>query len=80
MALGIPAVATPIGSNPAVIEDGVTGFLASDNAEWLHAVERLVGDPELRERCGRKAAEAAHRRYTLQANADKIVAAFRSAV
>jgi glycosyltransferase involved in cell wall biosynthesis len=80
MALGIPPVATPVGSNPAVIEDGVTGFLAGDDDAWLHAVERLVGDPKLRERCGRKAAAAARCRYTLQANADKIVAAFRSAV
>jgi glycosyltransferase involved in cell wall biosynthesis len=80
MALGIPPVATPLGSNPVVIEDGVTGFLANDEAGWLRALERLVDDRELREQCGRRAAEAAHRHYTLQANAEKIVAAFRSAV
>jgi glycosyltransferase involved in cell wall biosynthesis len=80
MALGIPAVATPLGSNPTVIEDGVTGYLVGDDAAWLQALERLVDHPELRERCGRRAAEAAHRHYTLQANADKIVAAFRSAL
>ncbi len=80
MALGIPPVATPIGSNLGVIEDGVTGFFASGDAGWRKAVERLVGDPGLRERCGKQAAEVAHHRYTLQANAEKIVAAFRSAV
>ncbi len=80
MALGIPPVATPIGSNPEVIDDGVTGFLAGDDAGWRRAVERLVTDPDLREQCGRRSAEVAHRRYTLQANADKIVAAFRSAM
>ena len=80
MALGIPPVATPVGANVAVIEDGVTGFFASDDAGWRAAVERLVGDADLRERCGRQAAEIAHRRYTVQANAEKIVAAFRSAV
>jgi glycosyltransferase involved in cell wall biosynthesis len=80
MALGIPAVATPIGSNPTVIDDGITGFLASSEADWRQAVERLIADSELRERCGRNAAEFASRHYTLQANAEKIVAAFRSAV
>jgi hypothetical protein len=79
MALGIPPVATPLGSNASIIEDGVTGFLCRDDAEWERAVERLVSDPELRERCGRNGAEVAHRRYTLQANAERIVAAFRSA-
>jgi glycosyltransferase involved in cell wall biosynthesis len=80
MALGIVAVATPTGSNPTLIDDGVTGFLASTEAGWRESVERLIADPELRERCGRNAAEFARRRYTLQANAEKIVAAFRSAI
>jgi len=78
MALGIPPVATPLGSNTAVITEGETGFLARDDAEWQHAVGRLIGDPDLRERVGRRAAAAAHERYTLQANAERIVAAFRS--
>jgi L-malate glycosyltransferase len=78
MALGIPPVATPLGSNATVIADGETGFLARDNGEWRRAVGRLVGDTELRERVGKRAAEVAHERYTLQANAEKIVAAFRS--
>jgi glycosyltransferase involved in cell wall biosynthesis len=80
MALGIPPVATPLGANPIVIEHGRTGFLANDDAEWRTLVERLVGDPELREQMGRAAAEEAHKHYTLQANAEKIVAAFRSAL
>jgi glycosyltransferase involved in cell wall biosynthesis len=80
MALGIPPVATPLGANTTMIEDGETGLLARDDAEWISAVERLVEDPELRARMGERAAEVAHRRYTLQANAEKIVAAFRSAL
>ena len=80
MALGIPPVATPLGSNPLVIEDGSTGFLARDDHEWLAAVERLVEDPDLRESIGKSSAEEALRRYTLQANAERIVAAFRSAL
>ncbi len=80
MALGIPPVATPLGANTVVIEDGVNGFFARDDAEWVAVVERLVEDAELRERIGTRAAEDAHRRYTLQANAERIVAAFRSAL
>jgi glycosyltransferase involved in cell wall biosynthesis len=78
MALGIPPVATPLGSNPLIIEEGRTGFLARDEPEWTAAVERLVEDPGLRESIGRRAAEMALRRYTLQANAERVVAAFRS--
>jgi glycosyltransferase involved in cell wall biosynthesis len=80
MALGIPPVATPLGSNSVVIDDGETGFLASNSGEWVSLVDRLVAEPELRETVGRRAAEVARARYTLQANADKVVAAFRSAL
>lgn len=78
MALGIPPVATPLGSNANVITNGETGFLARDDAEWRRAVGRLVADADLREHVGKRAADVARERYTLQANAEKIVAAFRS--
>ena len=78
MALGIPPVATPLGSNATVITDGETGFLARDDAEWQRRVGRLIGDAELREQIGQRAAAVAHERFTLQSNAEKIVAAFRS--
>jgi glycosyltransferase involved in cell wall biosynthesis len=78
MALGIPPVATPLGANPIVIEHGVNGFLAEHDVQWREVIGRLIEDPELRERVGKRAAETALAGYTLQANADKIVAAFRS--
>jgi glycosyltransferase involved in cell wall biosynthesis len=78
MALGIPPVATPLGSNATVITDGVTGFLAADDAGWQRTVARLVADAELREQVGQRAAAVARERFTLQSNAEKIVAAFRS--
>lgn len=80
MALGIPSVATPLGSNSLVIEEGRTGFLVRDELEWTAALERLVEDSELRELIGRAGAEEASRRYTVQANAERIVAALRSAL
>jgi glycosyltransferase involved in cell wall biosynthesis len=79
MALGIPPVATPLGSNPLVIDDGKTGFLAADDPAWERLVSQLVEDAELREQVGKNAADVARQRYTLQANAERIVAAFRSA-
>ncbi|OAI38750.1 hypothetical protein AYO39_00805 [Actinobacteria bacterium SCGC AG-212-D09] len=80
MALGIPPVATPLGSNPILIQEGVTGFLADSDAEWTAKLERLIANAELREQVGRRASELALSRYTLQANAERIVAAFRSSV
>ena len=44
----------------------------------MHAIERLVADASLRQEMSHRAAAVAHEKYTLQANADKIVAAFKS--
>jgi hypothetical protein len=41
---------------------------------------RLIEDPDLRLEMGQRAADVAHSRYTLQANAERIVGAFRSAL
>lgn len=45
MALGIPAVASPVGMNRDVICPGVDGVLASSPSEWVEAVTRLLSDP-----------------------------------
>jgi len=79
MALGIVPVATPLGSNPEVIEHGVTGFLARTSGEWTGFLGQLVQDNALRVRMSRQAAEYAHQRFTVEAQASSILAAFRSA-
>jgi glycosyltransferase involved in cell wall biosynthesis len=80
MALGIPAVCTPLGANPEVIDHGRTGFLADSDSEWTATLDRLVGDPSLRAEVGSRAAAVARQRYTLQANTERIVEAFRAAL
>jgi glycosyltransferase involved in cell wall biosynthesis len=78
MALGIPPVCTPVGSNPRIIEHGVTGFLASSPDEWVEHLEQLLTDEPLRQKMGAAAADYAHRHFTVEANEQTIVAAFRS--
>jgi glycosyltransferase involved in cell wall biosynthesis len=80
MALGIPPVATPLGSNPEVIEHGVTGFLADSEAEWLEYLSLLINDHELRLRLAHAAAKTAQEKYSLIGNTERIIAAFRAAL
>lgn len=80
MALGIPPVCTPMGSNPEVIEHGRTGFLADSTDEWIKYLELLISDSSLRQEMSHRAAEVAHAKYSLEANAEKVITAFRSAL
>ena len=80
MALGIPTVATPLGSNPEVVQHGVTGFLADTEEEWVEYLSLLITDRELRLRMSHEAAKAAKEKYSLESNKQKIIEAFRAAV
>lgn len=80
MALGIPPVATPTGSNPEVIEHGRTGFLAGTPEEWVKYLKLLIKDRALLDEMSANAAAVARERYSLQANEEAIVSAFRAAL
>jgi len=52
MAVGIPTVASPVGMNCDVIQDGLTGYFARTNEEWIESLENLVRSATLRNEMG----------------------------
>jgi glycosyltransferase involved in cell wall biosynthesis len=71
MALGIPTVATAIGANFRVIEDGVSGFLVNTEAEWKDRLKLLIESPELRRDIGQRGRQRVNELYSVQANRDQ---------
>lgn len=55
MMIGIPCVATDVGTTPLIIRDGENGLLVRTEDEWLEALKRLIDEPQLRQRLGRQA-------------------------
>lgn len=49
LAAGLPAIASPVGENRAVLRSGETGFFASAPGEWAEALRQLADDESLRE-------------------------------
>lgn len=74
MALGIPTVATGIGTIFRIITDGENGFLASSKEEWKLALRELMTDQSLRERIGRSAAATVRERYSVSSTRDTYAA------
>lgn len=68
MALGIPTVATAIGANFRVIENGESGFLVNTDGEWVNALSKLIENPELRKEIGEKARARVEALYSINAN------------
>lgn len=50
MACGAAIVMSPVGVNPQIAQDGVSGFLPRSEDEWVAALSRLIEEPELRRR------------------------------
>lgn len=80
MSLGIVPVGTPMASNPEDIQHGVNGFLAGTDEEWVECLTTLIENSELRNKMSRQAAKDAKERYSLEANAPKVIEAFRAAL
>jgi len=53
-ASGLPVVASPIGINVEYVDDGKTGFLATDNPEWVDKITKLIDNPQLRKQMGQQ--------------------------
>jgi glycosyltransferase involved in cell wall biosynthesis len=66
LAYGRPVVATSVGGLVDAVEDGVTGLLVppGDAGALRAAIERLLGDPDLRRRLGDAARASARERWS----------------
>ena len=80
MAAGVPAVASPVGVNKKIIEDGVNGFLAERDDVWLKKLSLLIEDKNLRREMGLKGRRAVEEKYSLSVWAPKVANLYRKMV
>ena len=80
MACGVPVVAAAVGVNMEIVQDGVNGFLASSEDEWVEKLTRLASDPALRKRMGEAGRQTILERYSLDINAPRMAAVLRAAL
>jgi glycosyltransferase involved in cell wall biosynthesis len=73
MAVGIPAVASPVGMNLEVIEDGTNGFLALTDKDWIDRLSLLIKDEVLRKAMGMRGRRIVQEKYSVASNVDKFI-------
>ena len=78
MACGLPTVASPVGVNREIVEDGANGLLASGIEEWRAALARLIANPDLRRKFGKAGRAKAEAQYSLASQAPRLVDVLRS--
>jgi glycosyltransferase involved in cell wall biosynthesis len=80
MACGLPVVASPVGINSEIVEQGVNGFLAQTQGEWIQSLNTLLHDADLRQRMGEAGRKKVEQEYSLQTTGPKLLALLKSAV
>lgn len=73
MSMGIPCVCSPVGMNREIVAEGVNGFLASTQKEWVDKLSRLAEEPDLRAKIGESGRQTVEQRYSVKANSRKLI-------
>ncbi|HSG68795.1 MAG TPA: glycosyltransferase family 4 protein [Planctomycetaceae bacterium] len=68
MAVGMPAVASPVGVNATIVTHGTDGFLAATDDEWFESLQCLIESEELRRNLGAAGRVTAAEKYSVEAN------------
>ena len=77
LAVGVPVVCSPAGINREIVEDGVHGFWANTQEEWIEKLEILINDNDLRRRMGMEGRKKVIEHYSLKANAPRMLKIFQ---
>jgi glycosyltransferase involved in cell wall biosynthesis len=77
MSLEIPTVMSPVGVNTEIIRDGLNGYLASDEEEWVEKISRLIDNPELRRKIGIEGRKTVLERYSVISQRDAYLKALQ---
>lgn len=68
MALEIPTIMSPVGVNPSIIENGVNGYLADSDEDWINKLSNLIDSEELRQKIGTRGRKTILEKYSTLAH------------
>jgi glycosyltransferase involved in cell wall biosynthesis len=80
MALGIPAVCSPVGVNCEIIRDGENGFLASTPEDWVNKLELLLRSADMRRDIGLAGRATVEANYAASVQARRVQSIFEVVV
>lgn len=72
MSRAVSVVASPVGVNREIVQDGANGFLAASETEWREKLATLIEDPALQVRLGEAGRETVAAAYSFRAIIPKL--------
>lgn len=68
MAMGIPALVSPVGVNSQIVDPGHNGYLCASPSDWCLNIEKLIKQPELRNILGKNGRQTVEKFYSVGSN------------
>jgi len=78
MAVGVPVVASSVGMVKDFIKDGVNGYLAITEEEWIEKISKLIEDSNLRRNIGLEGRKTVEERFSVKVNAPEYLRVIKS--
>ena len=77
LALGIPALVSPVGVNTEIVEHGREGFHCTTDEDWYKYLNKLLTDTALRARLGKAGRQKVIDHYSVRSNSANFLSLFR---
>jgi glycosyltransferase involved in cell wall biosynthesis len=76
MALGMPALVSPVGVNADIVQNGINGFFCESFQDWEKNTRLLLSDAKLRATMGKQAIDTVEKHYSVLSNKDNFLSLF----
>ena len=80
MACRIPVIASPVGVNSDIVDEGINGYFARDEGEWEAAIRRLSASAELRSSMGVCGRQKIVDKYSLHVHGPRLATMLREVI
>ena len=80
MAVGVPVVASSVGMVKDFIEDGVNGYLAKTEEEWVEKISKLMEDSNLRRNIGFAGRKTVEEKYSVSVHAPRFIEIIKKSI
>ncbi len=77
MSVGIPCVVSSLGTNKEIVKEGINGYLARTDEEWIEKLSLLINNRDLRAKIGLAARKTVEENYSVKVNAPKYLEILR---
>ena len=81
MALGIPTVASAVGTIHRIINVNENGILVNNNnEEWINSLSKLIEDSDFRKKLGNEAVKTVEDHYSINTNKSIYIEILRNVI